>query len=121
MIRRFVEMMNELDKMEKFLESLVEETTVADAVVKKGEAPNEKIISLDVPGVDKDGIKIYSKGNTLYVEAKRSDREKDNIRKFRYTSDADTIKVKNAKLKNGVLTLTIEEGQLQEFIDIEIE
>jgi HSP20 family molecular chaperone IbpA len=112
---------DDIREMERILSRLYEETFYTDMYVKKGEKPNETILHLDVPGVEKDGIKIFTRGRELVVEATRNDREKENTKRFSYLSESGDIKVKKASLKNGVLTLVLEEGPSVDEVQIEIE
>lgn len=112
---------DDIREMERILSRLYEETFYTDMYVKKGEKPNETILQLDVPGVEKDGIKIFTRGRKLVVEATRNDREKENTKRFVYLSEGGDIRVKKASLKNGVLTLVLEEGPSVDEVQIEIE
>ncbi|MBQ3021549.1 MAG: Hsp20/alpha crystallin family protein [Bacilli bacterium] len=82
-------------------------------------------IELDVPGFDKNDIKIECKDNYLTVTAKREKKEESNeknyIRKERsygeytrsfYLGDIDTNLV-NAKFNNGTLCITIPKEEKQ--------
>jgi len=120
-MKGLMRLFDDIKEMEKLLNRLYDEAFYTDMYVKKGEKPNETILHLDVPGVEKDGIKVFIRGRKLVVEAKRSDREEENTKKFVYLAEGGDIKVKKASLKNGVLTLTLEEGPSVDEVQIEIE
>ncbi len=112
---------DDIKEMERILSRLYDETFYTDMYIKKGEKPNETILYLDVPGVKKDGIKIFTRGRKLVVEAKRSDREEENVKRFVYLAEGGDVKVKKASLSDGVLTLVLEEGSSVDEVQIEIE
>jgi len=81
---------------------------------------NNYIIKADIPGSNKDAIKITTKDNILKIEAniqkQEKEQKKDFIKQERFVQqylkiitlpqDADTSKLKT-DYKNGVLTITI--------------
>lgn len=102
------------------------------------ERENDYVIDVDLPGYDKENIKVSVKDGYLTIEAKTkgSDYEKDGkyVRKERYFGECsrsfyigDNIKTEDVKAKftNGILSLQVpkkeEEKEIEEdtFVNIE--
>jgi len=78
-------------------------------------------IKIDLPGVDKKDVKITLKDNVLSIEGERSQEKEVNegethitersfgafSRKLQLSNDVDLSNISNAKMENGVLTLTL--------------
>ena len=84
------------------------------------EEENAYVIEADLPGVDKDAIKIDLHGNTLTISGERKEEKEEEKegyhlkesffgkfqRSFTLPEDVDADKI-DAKNKNGVLTVTL--------------
>ncbi|MGE4295937.1 MAG: Hsp20/alpha crystallin family protein [Campylobacterales bacterium] len=84
------------------------------------EEENAYVIEADLPGVDKDAIKIDLHGNTLTLSGERKEEKEEDKegyhlkesffgkfqRSFTLPEDVDADKI-DAKNKNGVLTITL--------------
>jgi HSP20 family protein len=67
---------------------------------------NNTILTVDVPGVDKDGVDITVQNSILSVKAKRSDKDYTYEFAWRIASHIDLENIK-AAVKNGVLNITL--------------
>ena len=100
-----------------------------------GESEKQYSLSMDIPGMDKDAIKISVEKNILKVSGEKAkevenEGEKYHLierrygkfeRSFRLPEDADNNSIK-AAVENGVLTISIDkaEEKLPKLIDIDI-
>jgi HSP20 family protein len=91
------------------------------------------VAKFDIPGVNKDDIKIHLEGNQLTVSAERKEEKRSDEKKTRYSeisygsymrtfslpAPVDEKKIE-AKLDNGVLTVKIPKAQASKAKQIEI-
>jgi len=63
-------------------------------------------LTIDMPGVDKDGLKITVDNGLLNIEGKRFDSEKVYKHAYYLSSSIDSDKI-SATIKNGVLTIDL--------------
>jgi HSP20 family molecular chaperone IbpA len=85
--------------------------------VKQGE--NEISFSVDVPGADKNSIRVFEENNLLCLEAKRLDKEYTYKQAWRINNSYD-IGTTKASFKNGVLNISIQKsGKSQRKIPID--
>lgn len=97
------------------------------------EKDNSYIINADLPGIEKENIKITADNGILTISAERNKEDKKEKegysyherrfgkfeRKFKLTDDLDTDSL-NASYKNGVLTLSITKKEKAKPKQIEI-
>ena len=74
------------------------------AKVKQVTDKEKTSLTLDMPGVDKDSLKIITENGYLNIEGKRFDSEKVYKYSYSLSSSIDTDKI-SATIKNGVLKI----------------
>ena len=98
------------------------------------ENDDEFVLTVDLPGFERDEVEITVTNHTLRIEAEheesteeeeeqylRKERRHESIqRSIRLPGDVDTESV-NARMKNGVLTLTLPKAESETARSIEIE
>ncbi len=89
---------------------------------------NSYTINIDVPGIERDNLAIELRDNILSISTKKEEKKEREYNERTYsftfcTPDNVDVSKMNAKMKNGVLTLTLpkKEEQRPKLIPIEVE
>ena len=69
----------------------------------------------ELPGVDKEGIKIKASSLSLRISAKNTETKRSYFKKIKMISPIDPSS-SSAKYTNGVLEVTVKKGKLDEKI-----
>ena len=77
-------------------------------------------ITVDLPGVEKEDVKLKWKNNALSIEAIRNPGKKDSKKSGKFTKTyafSQTVNQKiEANMKNGVLEIVVKKDKEQEFL-----
>jgi HSP20 family molecular chaperone IbpA len=76
---------------------------------------DQAVIALDIPGLDRSMIKIYSEDGLLVIDGKGSDRS--YLKKFKLGDGLNPQKA-TAVLKNGVLTVCVPKTKKAKLVEI---
>ncbi|MCJ7450423.1 MAG: Hsp20/alpha crystallin family protein [Candidatus Nanohaloarchaeota archaeon QJJ-9] len=130
MFKRFERMMNEFPDLEENFRDLNLNTVPVDVK----ETEDQVIAKADMPGIDKDSIRVKIRGETLAIsgEGRKEVKEegKDYIRKERSRKsfsrkvdlgvpvDRDSAE---AEYRDGVLTVKVDKKEKEKGVEIEVE
>jgi HSP20 family protein len=114
-----------LDELTRHFSRLCNDVQVSDSVncgvndARVQEGDEGYTLSMDMPGVDSENLKVRFENQVLTIEGNRSDRKKSYNRSYKLSNAVDADKLE-ASLTNGVLTITLPKTESSKGRDIPV-